>query len=171
MAEPFVGEIRMFGGNFAPAHWAFCNGQLVSVAENQALFSLMGNRYGGDGRTNFALPDLRGRVPVHKGAGPGLTPYNLGERAGEEREQLNVGNLPQHTHALMGSTGGATTGHPTGGFFAVAVQDSFTASAPDADLNENAIRSAGGSQPHDNTMPFLCVNFIIALDGIYPPRS
>ena len=174
MSSPFLGEIKMFAGNFAPRNWALCDGQLLSVSQAQALFSLLGTLYGGDGRTTFGLPDLRGRVPIHAGSGPGLTPRNQGQRGGQETASVNVNQLPSHTHSMQGSSafGGDTSpannlpATGSGAFLYKGVPG--TTVAMDAD----AIGSSGGSAlPHNNVMPFLCVNFIVALFGVYPSRN
>ena len=164
MANPYIGEIRMFGGNFAPQGWAFCDGQLLPISENDALFNLIGTTYGGDGQTTFALPDLRGRVPVHQGAG-----IVIGEMSGAETVTLTPQQMPAHNHpsassglATLGdSYGGKVTGN-TGTTFIYA--DSQTT----VSMDSRASVDRGGSQPHDNTMPFTCINFIISLFGIFP---
>jgi microcystin-dependent protein len=169
MAESFVGEIRMFGGNFAPAGWATCAGQLLPIAENDALFSLIGTTYGGDGQTTFALPDLRSRIPVHQGGG-----LSLAQNGGAENVRLTVSQLPGHTHALMGSTANAATADPTnnvGARVTVAGVFPYGTDAPLQPLAPQAVSAAGGDQPHDNLQPFLCINFIISLYGIYPSQS
>ena len=174
MSEPFVGEIRMFAGNFAPRGWAFCDGQLLAVSQNDALFSLLGTIYGGDGRTTFGLPDLRGRIPIHAGNGPGLSPRQLGSKAGNENVTLTVNQLPPHTHALNGSTAAGTAASPAGAVPSASTTiDLYATADPVASdaLASSALANAGGSQPHSNLMPFLCVNFIIALVGIYPSRQ
>lgn len=172
MSEPFLGEIIMFGGNFAPRGWAFCSGQLLSIAQNTALFSILGTTYGGNGTTTFALPDLRGRVPIHPGQGPGLSSYVLGEAAGVENVTLLTTQMPAHTHVLTSnaSTAAATDTLPTGNFLA---SDNQYTNASNTQMNANAVAIAptGGSQPHTNIQPFLCVNFIIALEGIFPSRN
>ena len=171
MSEPFVGEIRMFAGNFAPRGWAFCDGQLLAVSQNDALFSLLGTIYGGDGRTTFGLPEMRGRIPVHPGSGPGLTPRRLGEKAGTEKETLTVNQLPSHRHAMQASTDAADNASPQGRVNAQsAVVDQYIQDDPDQALASAAVSSVGGSRSHTNLMPTLCINFIIALVGIYPSR-
>ncbi|MEM1181031.1 MAG: tail fiber protein [Acidobacteriota bacterium] len=172
MSEPFVGEVRMFAGNFAPRGWAFCDGQLLAVSQNDALFSLLGTIYGGDGRTTFGLPDLRGRVPIHPGSGPGLSPRRLGAKAGSEKETLTVNQLPSHTHDWRVSNAAATERLPTGGAYAQHAASDFYKQNPATSVNMNAavISGIGGSRSHSNLMPFLCINFIIALFGIYPSR-
>lgn len=173
MSEPFVGEIRMFAGNFAPRGWAFCDGQLLAVSQNDALFSLLGTIYGGDGRTTFGLPDMRGRLPVHAGTGPGLSPRRLGAKAGEETVTLTVNQLPSHTHNMMASDSLANSPNPgTNVIGKSTVVDGFIGNeVPQANLNTDSITNVGGSRSHTNLMPFLCINFIIALVGIYPSRQ
>jgi microcystin-dependent protein len=172
MTEPFVGEIRMFAGNFAPSGWAYCDGQLLQVSQNDALFSLLGTIYGGDGRTTFGLPDLRGRLPIHHGSGLGLTPRPLGQKSGEENVTLNTNELPSHTHAMKASTAVGTQNNPAGEFLGASpTVRVFRPGAPAVPLNAASITSLGGSQNHTNLMPFLCINFIIALFGIYPSRN
>jgi microcystin-dependent protein len=172
MSEPFVGEIRMFAGTFAPQGWAFCEGQLLSIPQNDALFSLLGTVYGGDGRTTFGLPDLRGRVPIHAGSGPGLTPRQLGSKAGTENVTLTTAQLPSHTHPIKGSTNTATATDPAGNVPAQSSTiDLYVNTAPTVNMNASAVAGTGGSRSHNNLMPTLCVNFIIALFGIYPSRQ
>lgn len=172
MSEPFVGEIKMFAGNFAPRGWALCDGQLLAISQNDALFSLLGTIYGGDGRTTFGLPDLRGRVPVHQGSGPGLIPRAIGGHFGTERETLTVNQLPSHRHPSA-STNAAVLGSPAGSLVGSTGSIGIYASgAPSVSMDpETDLEPAGGGQGHNNLMPFLCVNFIIALFGIYPSRS
>lgn len=171
MSEPFVGEIRMFAGNFAPRGWAFCDGQLLAVSQNDALFSLLGTIYGGDGRTTFGLPDLRGRVPIHAGDGPGLSPRRLGQKAGEEKVTLTTNQLPGHSHLMRADTAFADQTDPTNNILAQStVANLYFETAPSMSLASSAITSTGGSRAHTNLMPFLCVHFIIALVGIYPSR-
>ncbi len=174
MSEPFLGEIRMFAGNFAPRGWAFCDGQLVAVSQNDALFSLFGTIYGGDGRTTFALPDLRGRIPVHAGdsAGPGLTRRNLGEKAGSEQVTVTTPQLPAHTHAFNAAGAAAEDTSPLGRVPATSSGPSLYGSAgPLRVMDARAIQNTGGSQSHDNVMPFLCIYFIVALVGVFPSRT
>lgn len=171
MSEPFIGEIRMFAGNFAPRGWALCNGQLLAVAQNDALFSLLGTIYGGDGRTTFALPDLRGRVPVHYGTGPGLSPRRIGEKAGVERVTLTTAQLPPHTHPQGAATPAGNTS-PIGKLHGdTGTTTLYAAGAGASQMHASASQAVGGGQPHDNLMPFTCVNFIIALFGIFPSRN
>ena len=172
MSEPFVGEIRMFAGNFAPRGWAFCDGQLLAVSQNDALFSLFGTIYGGDGRTTFGLPDLRGRLPIHAGSGPGLSPRTLGSKGGAETVTVAVNQLPSHTHPFNASTSIADEAAPAGNTLGQPnAANLYFETDPSQAMATSAITSVGGSQPHTNLMPFLCVNFIVALVGIYPSRS
>ncbi len=173
MSEPFVGEIRMFAGNFAPRGWAFCDGQLLAVSQNDALFSLLGTIYGGDGRTTFGLPDLRGRIPLHAGSGPGLTPRRLGAKAGAENETLTTNQLASHTHDFNANTAAGDNGAPQGRVTAKppASLGLYAQVDQTGDFASNMIADTGGSQPHTNLMPTLCINFIIALFGIYPSRQ
>jgi microcystin-dependent protein len=176
MSQPFIGEIRLFGGNFAPRNWAFCNGQLLSIAQNTALFSLLGTTYGGNGQTTFALPDLRGRVPLHSGQGPGLSPRTLGESSGTETVTLLASQMPAHNHGLAGFAGEGGSSSPENSFIAEPVDGSGNvlpafSGIGNTSLNPASIGAAGGSQPHNNIQPYLCVNFIIALQGIFPSRN
>ncbi len=172
MSEPFVGEIRMFAGNFAPRGWAFCDGQLLAVTQNDALFSLLGTVYGGDGRTTFGLPDLRGRIPIHAGTGPGLSQRRLGAKAGSEEVTLTVNQLPSHTHDLQALQQNAGTPNASGNLLAqTPTVDLYITDPPFEGMNSNAVTAVGGSSSHTNLMPFLCIHFIIALFGIYPSRQ
>ena len=172
MSEPFVGEIRMFAGNFAPRGWAFCDGQLLAVSQNDALFSLFGTIYGGDGRTTFGLPDLRGRLPIHAGSGPGLSPRRLGAKAGSEKETLTVNQLPSHSHAFRANTAFANETGPGGNVLAQSTTlNQYFEAGQTAELAASAVTAVGGSRSHSNLMPFLCINFIVALVGIYPSRE
>lgn len=172
MSEPFVGEIRMFAGNFAPRGWAFCDGQLLAVSQNDALFSLLGTIYGGDGRTTFGLPDIRGRLPIHAGLGPGLSERRLGAKSGAEQVTLTVNQLPSHTHSLSANTALGNQAQPAGMLVAGRTGDAtYTETDPDVNFNSAAITGRGGGQSHTNLMPYLCVHFIIALFGIYPSRQ
>lgn len=175
MSEPFVGEIRMFAGNFAPRGWAFCDGQLLAVSQNDALFSLFGTTYGGDGRTTFGLPDLRGRIPLHQGQGPGLSPRPLGSKGGAETVTITTNQLASHSHdanANNNPAGGDSFNPSTRVWAADATQTGliYATANQDVSLKSDAISNTGGSQPHTNLMPTLCVNFIVALFGIYPSR-
>jgi microcystin-dependent protein len=172
MSEPFVGEIRMFAGNFAPRGWAFCDGQLLAVSQNDALFSLLGTIYGGDGRTTFGLPDCRGRIPIHAGHGPGLSERRLGAKGGAEKVTLTVNQLPSHTHGpLKATTQTATDALPDSRLTAQTDAALYINDTPIGGFNAASITDVGGSQPHTNMMPSLCVHFIIALVGIYPSRQ
>ncbi len=171
--DPFIGQIIMFAGNFAPQGWALCDGQQLAIAQNQALFSILGTTYGGNGQTTFALPDLRGRVPLHPGQGPGLSSYALGQSAGVESVTLSVLQIPGHTHTFSPS---CTTDPPTSNAPDNAVPapiESLQAFGTEANasMRPGNSSSVGGSQPHANIQPYNCVNFIIALQGIYPSRS
>lgn len=169
MSEPFLAEIRIFAGNFAPRGWAFCNGQILAIAQNTALFSLLGTTYGGNGQTTFALPDLRSRVPVHAGQGPGLSSVNLGEVSGTETVTLTVNEMPTHPHTANASNGASSASRPGGG---VPASGGAYAPSPDgAVMNPAMIGNTGGSQPHNNRQPYLGLNFIIALEGIFPSRN
>lgn len=172
MSEPFVGEIRMFAGSFAPRGWAFCDGQLLAVSQNDALFSLLGTIYGGDGRTTFGLPDMRGRVPIHAGSGPGLSPRRLGAKAGAESVTLTVNQMPSHSHPLQASQNPATESRPTGNVTSsdTSADIYFTNSPAFTNMSSSAVTNVGGSRKHTNLQPFLCINYIIALFGIYPSR-
>jgi microcystin-dependent protein len=171
MSEPFVGEIRMFAGNFAPQGWAFCDGQLLAVSQNDALYSLFGTIYGGDGRTTFGLPDLRGRFPIHAGQGPGLSPRQLGAKGGVEKVTLTTNQLPSHAHPVKGTNDAANSTDPGGRLPASSTTiDLYVNGAPTVNFNAAAVSAVGGSQAHSNLMPFICINFIVALYGIYPSR-
>jgi microcystin-dependent protein len=171
MSEPFVGEIRMFAGNFAPRGWAFCDGQLLAVSQNDALFSLYGTIYGGDGRTTFGLPDLRGRIPLHQGHGPGLSERRLGSKGGAEKVTLTTNQLASHSHSWNANTANGTGEAPAGKVLGNPQGMRFWEPAnQDVDLASSTIANTGGSQPHTNLMPTLCVHFICALVGIYPSR-
>lgn len=175
MTTPYVGEIRLFGGTFAPLGWMFCDGALLPISEYDTLFNLIGTTYGGDGQSTFALPDLRGRVPMHQGKGPGLTQRVLGEKSGTETVTLVSSQLPIHTHAATANSGAGNSASPGNNVWAAnsnttALQ--FTAStASPASMNPAAISPVGGNQPHENRMPFVAVNYIISLFGIYPSQS
>jgi microcystin-dependent protein len=171
MSEPFLGEIRMAGFNFAPQGWAFCNGQIMAINQNQALFSLLGTTFGGDGQTTFALPNLQSRVPIHQGQGVGLSPYVMGENAGTESVTLTQSQMPQHSHTVNANTGGGQA-TPSGNFPGnEATPVKIYAVASNTTMNAATLSNAGGNQAHSNLQPVLCVNFIIALQGIFPSRS
>jgi microcystin-dependent protein len=173
MSEPFVGEIVMFGGNFAPAGWEFCDGRLLPIAENETLFQLIGTTYGGDGESTFGLPDLRGCVPVHMGQGPGVVNnYQIGERGGVEQVTLSVNTIPGHNHPVIASTGAGTTANAQGNTLAASPSvQLYTEDVSQVALNAQAITPVGGSQPHDNLMPFLAISFIISLFGYFPSQT
>jgi len=173
MSNPYVGEIRMFGGNFAPLNWHFCDGALLPIDQYDTLFNLIGTTYGGDGQTNFALPDLRGRIPLHQGAGPGITHnYVIGELAGAETVTLTTNTIPIHNHPFMASTAAASNPSPNGNVLATSATISpFVLDVAGPQLVSTAVSFVGGNQPHDNMMPFLCVNFILSLYGVFPPQS
>jgi microcystin-dependent protein len=166
----YVGEIRMFAGNFAPNGWQFCAGQLMPISENDTLFTLIGTTYGGDGEETFALPDLRGRAPMHMGQGPGLSSNRfLGEAAGAEQVTVTVQQLPSHTHPLITDASLANQPSPANGYLAQPNQTLiYKPAAPAAVLNANSISPTGGSQPHENMQPYLVINYIISLFGIFP---
>jgi microcystin-dependent protein len=182
--DPFIGEIKMFAGNFAPRGWALCDGQLLTVSQNDALFSLFGTIYGGDGRTTFGLPDMRGRVPLHQGQGNGLTDRRIGLKVGTESETLTINNIPTHNHSFQATTDLADAGYPatavaadtdTASVYYKELPDENDVTLPDQDpdtvMPDNTLSSAGGGQAHNNLMPFQCVNYIVALVGTYPSRN
>ena len=171
MSEPFIAEIRIFAGNFAPRGWAFCNGQLLPISQNTALFSLLGTTYGGDGRSTTALPNLQGRAPMHPGRGPGLSTRQLGQAGGVETVTLTEAQIPQHTHTVQAVAFPGNSTDPAGGAIAQASNSSnLFGPAPDTPMSGSAMGLAGGSQPHNNLQPFLALNFIIALQGLFPSR-
>jgi microcystin-dependent protein len=180
MSNPFVSEIRMFGFNFAPTGWALCAGQLLPISQNTALFSLLGTSFGGNGQSTFALPDLQGNVPIHAGNGAGLSQRFIGEIGGEEFVTLLIPEMPAHNHSFVGTTADATVvtssaNQPakgfTGNFQANVQAKMYSTVAPNATMNPNAIGITGSSQPHNNLMPYLTVNFCIALQGVFPARG
>ncbi len=172
MSEPFIGEIRMFAGNFAPRGYALCDGQLLAVSQNDALFSLLGTIYGGDGRTTFGLPDLRGRVPIHMGQGPGLSDRPLGSQGGSETVTLSVAQMAQHAHGMVATTDFGSNNGPANQLPATAAGENLYSTGPsDSVMSDSTIGSTGGGQSMTNLMPTLCVNFIIALVGIFPSRN
>jgi microcystin-dependent protein len=173
MGDQYLAEIRAFPYNFAPAGWAFCDGQILPLSQFTALFSLLGTTYGGDGRSNFALPDLRGCVPIAPGQGPGLSPYSLGETGGDATVTLSPDQLPNHAHPLNVSVRNATARAPAGALFAVGVGVGIyqTAGPPSVQLDPRTLPPAGGGLPHNNLMPSLTLNFCIALRGAFPPRG
>ena len=177
MADPFVAEIRIFPFNFAPKGWAWCDGQLLPLSQNTALFSLLGTTYGGDGKSNFALPDLQGRAPMHPGQGPGLSLHDLGETGGSETVSLLESEIPSHNHAMKGHNGdGADAQNPSANTSLAQSSNGFayqtvTNDANVVNLNANILAPAGGDQPHNNLMPYLTFYFNIALQGVFPPRT
>lgn len=169
MAQPYVGEIKMFAGNFAPAGWMFCEGQLLPISEYETLFNLIGTTYGGDGQSTFALPDLRGRLPIHFGNG-----FTLAETGGVETITLTVSQIPAHSHPFLGTSNPATSPEPGNQTLGVTQASTITAYGTDnplVALNPTSIDSIGGSQPHNNFQPYLCVDFIISLFGIFPSQT
>ena len=167
MSQPFIGEIRMFAGNFAPVGWAFCNGALIPISENDALFNLIGTTYGGDGQNTFALPNLQSRVPLHVGPG-----FALGQAAGAESVTLTVSQIPVHSHVLQASDADGDAPGPGNNVPAAATAfDPYESASPTVDMSPDMLGSTGGSQPHDNMLPFLVVNFIISLFGVFPSQS
>ena len=172
MSEPFLAEIRMYGFNFAPRGWAFCDGQVLPINQNQSLYSLLGTSYGGDGRTSFALPDLRGRVPVHVGTGDSISPKLLGQKGGAETNKLSLAQLPSHNHRVNSSSGEADTVSPINKVFAevegVPAYGADTALIP---MEPQSITNVGGGQAHENMQPFTTINYCIALQGLFPSRN
>jgi microcystin-dependent protein len=169
---PYVGEIRMFGGNFAPAGWMFCEGQLLPISENETLFNLIGTTYGGDGQETFNLPNLASRVPIHMGTGPGGTTYQIGEMAGTEQETLTAQQLPIHNHPFTASSAVAQATNPSGAVIAQSTQATlYIDDVPNVSMSANSVIPVGGSQPHENCQPFLCINFIISLFGVFPTQT
>ena len=179
--EGTIGQIMLFGGNFAPRNWAFCNGQLISISSNSSLFSVLGTIYGGDGRTSFALPDLRGRAPIHPGTGAGLPSYREGQRGGNESVKLTKDQIPSHTHGLTNANvqvgaegkGSTKTDNPAGGFIS-SIGGGFSTTPGSGNMGgtpNGASDSAGGGASHSNMQPFLAINYIVCLQGIYPSRS
>ena len=173
MTQPFVAEIRIFGGSFSPRGWAQCNGQLLPISQNTALFSLLGTSYGGDGRATFALPDLRDRFPMHAGDGPGLTPRVLGEVSGQPAVTLQTSEIPSHRHTLRATTSAADSAVPDSSVALAAPQSAaiYAAANDLVPMADEALAPAGGSQPHENRQPYLATTFIIALQGVYPARN
>lgn len=173
MSDPFLGEVRMFAGTFAPVGWELCNGQLISIAENDALYNLLGTTYGGDGVNTFGLPDLRGRSPIHQGSAGGLTPRVLGSMLGVETVSLTAAQTPAHFHPVHAFSTAGTVNIPTGASWAAAStgENQYSQSNPNASMAANSTTIVGGGQPHENMSPFLAVSFIIALQGIYPSQG
>jgi microcystin-dependent protein len=175
MSNPFVAEIRIFAGNFAPTGWASCNGQILPISQNTALFSLIGTFYGGNGKSTFALPDLQGRAPMHHGQGQGLSQRFIGESAGSEFVTLLQSEIPAHTHQLRASTGPAGATDPSNAVWAASSEGRtpppLYGTTQNTNMAPNALAIAGGSLPHNNMHPYLTLTFIIALQGVFPPRS
>jgi microcystin-dependent protein len=173
MGEPYIGEIRMFGGNFAPAGWAMCDGQQIPISENDALFTLIGTTYGGDGQEVFNLPNLQSRIPIHAGKGPAVSnTYQLGEAAGVESVTLTTQQIPIHTHAIVGTSAIGSDANPAGNFLASSSSiNAYAVFTPANAFASTALTPVGGSQPHENIMPYLCINFILSLYGIFPTQT
>lgn len=171
MSEPFIGEIRIFGGNYAPVNWALCNGQILAIRQNTALFSLLGTNYGGDGKTTFGLPNLQGCTPMHWGQGPGLSNRSIGETGGTPIVTLISSQMPAHSHALMALGDPAESNKPSGKALARGVNLTAYGTAPNTNMAPAALSVVGGGQAHENMPPYLTLNFIIALQGIFPPRG
>jgi microcystin-dependent protein len=174
MADPFVAEIRIFPFNFAPKGWAFCDGQLLPLSQNTALFSLLGTTYGGNGKSNFALPNMQGNAPMHPGQGPGLSLHDLGEVGGSQTVSLLESEIPAHSHSMNASTQDGLDNHAAANLLAQGIgilQYTDANTGPFTTLNPNALPPAGGDQPHNNMQPYLTLNFCIALQGVFPPRS
>lgn len=170
MSDPFLGELRLLPYNFAPRGWALCQGQVMSIAQNSALFALLGTTYGGNGETTFQLPDLRGRVPISSGQGPGLSPYSIGQTGGVESVTLTTPEIPAHTHAVNASSS-ATSKNPSGAEPGFTGGGSSYGTANDLTMSSSMIGATGGSQPHTNVQPYLTLNWCIALEGIFPSRN
>jgi microcystin-dependent protein len=172
MSSPFIAEIRILGCNFAPIGWSFCSGQLISIAQNTALFSLIGTTFGGNGTTNFGLPNLQGKAPMQSGQGPGLSLRNLGETGGTATVTLLSTEMPSHTHGVVAATVDiADSNVPTNNNIGKASTQIFNTVGTQVPMSVSTISSVGGNQPHNNMMPYLVMNFCIAMQGVYPPRS
>lgn len=173
MSDSYLGEIRMFAGNFAPLDWAFCDGSLLPIAQYSALYSLIGTTYGGDGQTTFALPDLRGRAPMHQGTGPGLTPRTIGESAGTESVTLIANQASTHNHTAGATSNNGNAVSPANAVWAAVTtgDTKYSSAGPDTTMAANTLGAAGGSQPHENMQPFLAISFIISLNGIFPSQT
>lgn len=171
MSEPFLAEVRMVGFNFAPRGWAFCDGQILPINQNQSLYSLLGTTYGGDGRTSFALPDLRGRVPIHVGRSNGGDDHTLGQKSGEENHTLSANEMPGHGHTLRASGNEPATPVPTGNMLAASLNELYVDPAGLAAMHSGTVANVGGGQGHENMQPYLALNFCIALRGLFPSRN
>lgn len=179
--DEYISVIKMFGCNFAPRGWKLCNGDIISISQYTAVFSLLGTTFGGNGQTTFALPDFRGRTPIHQGAGPGLSPYVLGQSAGTESVSILTSNLPAHTHPLMANTGAGTTGVPTNSYLSASPKNgsgpsavslnTYTATAPNTNLGLLSVGATGSNIPVSIMQPYLAVNFAICMEGIFPSRN
>jgi microcystin-dependent protein len=170
MSNPYIGEIRMFAGNFAPLGWMLCQGQTLPISQYDALFALIGTTYGGDGQTTFNLPNLSSRVPMHQGTGGGNN-YVLGQMAGQESVTLTTPQMPSHTHPMPCAASNSNSAAPAGAFCGATSSNAYASPAPNASMNPASVSSVGGNQPHDNMMPYLAINFIISLFGIFPSQS
>lgn len=170
MSTPYIGEIRLFAGNFAPLGWRFCDGSLIAISENDTLYNLIGTTYGGDGQSTFALPDLRGRLPLHMGSGLGQN-FTQGEQGGVESVTLTVNQIPSHTHLMMGSNDSASSRTPSSSVLGRSAADAYASEFDPVALSPQSVASMGGNQPHENFQPYLCINFIISEFGIYPSQS
>jgi microcystin-dependent protein len=174
MSEPFLGEIRMFAFNFPPKGWATCNGQILPINQNEALFAILGTTYGGNGTTTFALPNLQSCVPIHQGQGPNLSPYVIGQIGGQENVTLTPAQMPTHTHPVQCNTGGGNQASPSGNYPAVESTGTsldYSNASPNGTMNSAMLGTQGGSQSHPNIQPYVCVNFCIALAGVFPSRN
>lgn len=171
--DPFIGEVKLFAGNFAPRGWAFCDGQLLPISQNTALFSILGTTYGGDGRTTFALPDLRGRAPIGPRHGAGLSDYRLGQKGGTEHVTLTVSQMPSHNHSINAVSATGNNAAPQNNLLAntAGLDREYSNANHDVQMNPNMVGNNGGNQSHENRQPYLAINYIIALQGIFPSRS
>jgi microcystin-dependent protein len=171
LSEPFLAEVRLVSFNFAPRGWAFCDGQMLPISQNQSLYSLIGTTYGGDGRTSFALPDLRGRTPIHVGRSNGGEHHALGQKSGEETVALAADEMPQHTHALQATNSSGTETAPQGDVLAEASLPVYESFATGVQMGNGSVTNVGGNQAHENMQPYLALNFCIALRGLFPSRN
>jgi len=171
MQDPFIGNIIMFGGTFPPLGWAFCDGSLLAISQYEALFTLIGTTYGGDGQNTFGLPDLRSRIPIHQGQGSGLSNYVIGQVAGTETVTLTAQQMPAHTHGVLSNSGTGTSSDPTNNFLGAQSDLLEYFAAPNATMKANAMSNSPGGSSHDNIMPYQALNYVIALEGIYPTQN